>query len=378
MLIAVPRETTPGETRVAMTPDAARRVVDDERALRVESGAGRGAGFADDDYREVGAEVAGDPEALYDGADVTLRVGPPRPMDDGHEADLLPSGSVLVGLLDPHGSADLFRRLAEGGVTAFSLELLPRITRAQRMDALSAMSTVAGYRAALIAAGSLDKFFPMLMTAAGTVSPARVFVLGAGVAGLQAIATCRRLGAEVEAFDIRPEVAEQVESLGADFVHLEEEGAELAEAGGGEGGYAGELSDEEQAREREMIGRHVAEADVVITTAQIPGGEAPTLVTADMVGDMRPGSVIVDLAGESGGNCELSRVGETVREGGVVIQAPTNLPASLPVHASQMYARNLTSFLDHIAPEGRVEVDLEDEIQEACCVTHDGDVRFEP
>lgn len=375
MLIAVPRETTPGETRVAMTPDAARRVVDDDRALRVESGAGRGAGFADDDYREVGAEVADGPEALCDGADVTLRVRPPRRLDDGHEAELLPSGSVLIGLLDPHGSADLFRRLADGGITAFSLELLPRITRAQRMDALSSMSTVAGYRAALIAAGSLDKFFPMLMTAAGTVSPARVFVLGAGVAGLQAIATCRRLGAEVEAFDIRPEVAEQVESLGADFVHLEEE--ELAEAGGGEGGYAGELSDEEQAREREMIGRHVAEADVVITTAQVPGGEAPTLVTAGMVGDMRPGSVIVDLAGESGGNCELSRAGETVREDGVVIQAPANLPASLPVHASQMYARNLTSFLDHIAPEGRVEIDLEDEIQEACCVTHDGDVRFE-
>lgn len=377
MLIAVPRETTPGETRVAMTPDAARRVVDEERALRVESGAGRGAGSADDDYREVGAEVADGPEALYDGADVTLRVRPPRQLDDGHEADLLPTGSVLIGLLDPHGSADLFRRLADGGITAFSLELLPRITRAQRMDALSSMSTVAGYRAALIAAGSLDKFFPMLMTAAGTVSPARVFVLGAGVAGLQAIATCRRLGAEVEAFDIRPEVAEQVESLGADFVHLEEEGEELAEAGGGEGGYAGELSDEEQAREREMIGRHVAEADVVITTAQVPGGEAPTLVTAGMVRDMRPGSVIVDLAGESGGNCELSRAGETVRESGVVIQAPANLPASLPVHASQMYARNLTSFLDHIAPEGRVEIDLEDEIQEACCVTHDGDVRFE-
>ncbi len=376
MLIAVPREATQDETRVAMTPDAARRVVDEERTLRVESGAGDGGGFSDDDYREIGAEVADDPESLYEGADVTLRVRPPRELDDGHEADLLPSGSVLIGLLDPHGSADLFRRLADGGVTAFSLELLPRITRAQRMDALSSMSTVAGYRAALMAAGSLDKFFPMLMTAAGTVSPAQVFVLGAGVAGLQAIATCRRLGAEVEAFDIRPEVAEQVESLGADFVHLEEEDEDLAEAAG-EGGYAGELSDEEQAREREMIGRHVAGADVVITTAQVPGGKAPTLVTSEMVGDMRPGSVIVDLAGESGGNCELSQVGETVRESGVVIRAPTDLPASLPVHASQMYARNLTSFLDHIAPEGHVEIDLEDEIQEACCVTHDGDVRFE-
>lgn len=378
MLIAVPRETTPGETRVAMTPDAARRVVDEQRELRLESGAGERAGFDDAAYREVGAEVADGPRALHEGADVVLRVRPPRPLDDGHEADLLPDGSVLVGLLDPHGSADLFRRLADRNVTAYSLELLPRITRAQRMDALSSMSTVAGYKAALVAANSLDKFFPMLMTAAGTVSPAKVFVLGAGVAGLQAIATCRRLGAEVEAFDIRPEVAEQVESLGADFVHLEEEDEELAGAGGGEGGYAEELSDEEQAREREMIGRHVAEADVVITTAQVPGGKAPTLVTAEMVGDMRPGSVIVDLAGESGGNCELTRTGETVREHGVVIRAPANLPASLPVHASQMYARNLTSFLDHIAPEGRVEIDLEDEIQEACCVTHDGDVRFEP
>lgn len=378
MLIAVPRETTPGETRVAMTPDAARRIVDDERELRVQAGAGAGAGVADDEYREVGARVADGPEALHDGADVTLRVRPPRQLDGGHEADLLPPGSVLVGLLDPHGSAALFRRLADRDVTAFSLELLPRITRAQRMDALSSMSTVAGYRAALLAAGSLDKFFPMLMTAAGTVSPAQVFVLGAGVAGLQAIATCRRLGAEVEAFDIRPEVAEQVESLGADFVRLEEEGEGLAEAAGGEGGYAGELSDEEQAREREMIGRHVAEADVVITTALVPGGQAPTLVTAGMVADMRPGSVIVDLAGESGGNCELSRFGETVREGGVVIRAPANLPASLPAHASQMYARNLIAFLDHVAPEGRMEIDLDDEIQEACCVTHDGDVRFEP
>mgnify|MGYP006287995985 CR=1 FL=1 len=378
MLIAVPRETTPGETRVAMTPDAARRVVDEQRELRLESGAGERAGFDDAAYRDAGVEVADGPRALHEGADVVLRVRPPRPLDEGHEADLLPDGSVLVGLLDPHGSADLFRRLADRNVTAYSLELLPRITRAQRMDALSAMSTVAGYKAALIAADSLDKFFPMLMTAAGTVSPAKVFVLGAGVAGLQAIATCRRLGAEVEAFDIRPEVAEQVESLGADFVHLEEEGEELAGAGGGEGGYAGELSDEEQAREREMIGRHVAGADVVITTAQVPGGKAPTLVTAEMVGDMRPGSVIVDLAGESGGNCELTRPGETVREHGVAIRAPANLPASLPVHASQMYARNLTSFLDHIAPEGRVEIDLEDEIQEACCVTHDGDVRFEP
>jgi len=377
MLIAVPRETTPGETRVAMTPDAARRVLDEERELRVESGAGERAGFDDAAYRDVGADLADGPRALHQGADVVLRVRPPRPSDDGHEADLLPDGSVLVGLLDPHGSADLFRRLADRNVTAYSLELLPRITRAQRMDALSAMSTVAGYKAALIAADSLDKFFPMLMTAAGTVSPAKVFVLGAGVAGLQAIATCRRLGAEVEAFDIRPEVAEQVESLGADFVHLEEEDEELAGAGG-EGGYAGELSDEEQAREREMIGRHVAGADVVITTAQVPGGKAPILVTGEMVGDMRPGSVIVDLAGESGGNCELTRAGETVREHGVVIRAPANLPASLPVHASQMYARNLTSFLDHIAPEGRVEIDLEDEIQEACCVTHDGNVRFEP
>ncbi|MFB6368122.1 MAG: NAD(P)(+) transhydrogenase (Re/Si-specific) subunit alpha, partial [Gemmatimonadota bacterium] len=210
MLVVVPGETTPGETRVAMTPDAARRIVDDDLSLRVEAGAGEDAGIEDADYRDVGVEVAGG-DALYDGADAVLRVRPPRPLEDGHEADRLPEGSVLIGLLDPHGSADLFRRLAGRNVTAFSLELLPRITRAQRMDALSSMSTVAGYKAALIAAGSLDKFFPMLMTAAGTVTPADVFVLGAGVAGLQAIATCRRLGAEVEAFDIRPEVAEQVE-----------------------------------------------------------------------------------------------------------------------------------------------------------------------
>lgn len=359
-----------------MTPKALRRLADGPYEVAVESGAGEAASFADADYRDAGAEVADGLEDLAAGAAVMLKVRPPREREDGrHEADGLPGGAALVGLLDPHGHPDALERLAGRGVTAFSLELLPRITRAQRMDALSSMATVAGYKAALIGAGSLGKFFPMLMTAAGTVSPARVLVLGAGVAGLQAIATAKRLGAQVEAFDIRPEVKEQVESLGATFVEVEEEGELAAE---GEGGYAEELTDEEQARERELIGLHVAGADVVITTAQVPGGRAPLLVTEAMVRDMGPGSVIVDLAGESGGNCEVSRLGESVKKHEVIVHSPVNLPASLPVHASQMYARNISSFLQHLAPEGEVVVDLDDEILDACCVVHDGEVRFQP
>jgi NAD(P) transhydrogenase subunit alpha len=373
--VAVPRETAPGETRVALTPDVVRREADDHE-VRIEASAGEAATFADGAYRDAGAEVIGDAARLLGDADAVLKVGPPRARDDGaDEAGLIAEGAVLVGLLDPHGSRDLFRRLADRGVTALSLELLPRITRAQSMDALSSMATVAGYKAALLAADSLVKFFPMLTTAAGTIRPAKVLVLGAGVAGLQAIATARRLGARVEAFDIRPEVKEQVESLGATFVEWEDEDEDVAT----EDGYATEVSEETEARERELIGRHAAEADVVITTAQVPGGKAPTLVTAEMVEDMDAGSVIVDLAGASGGNCEVAEPGRTREHAGVTVHSPLNLPAAVPLHASQMFARNVTSLLNHVTDEeGRPTIDLDDEIVDAVCVVHGGEVRWEP
>lgn len=374
MRIAVPRETVPGETRVALTPDAAGRLTGEGHEVVLERDAGRRATFPDRAYRDAGAGIAAEPEELLAGADAVLKVGPPRRRNDAgpHEADLLPAGSLLAGFLRPHAEGETLRRLAGAGVTALAIELMPRITRAQRMDALSSMSTVAGYRATLLAAGSLPRFFPMLMTAAGTISPARVLVLGAGVAGLQAIATSRRLGAVVEAFDIRPEVKEQVESLGATFV--EWEGEEEASA---EGGYAAEVSGETEERERELIARHVADADVVITTALVPGRPAPVLVTADMVEAMRPGSVILDLAAEAGGNCELTEPGEAVDRSGVTVHGPENLPASLPYHASRMYAQNLSALLEHLAPEGTLRIDLEDRITAACCVTHGGEVRYE-
>ena len=372
MIVGVASERVAGETRVALTPDAVERLVGQGHAVRVESGAGRRASFGDGEYRDAGAEVADDAAGALAGADAVLTVRPPGP----ESREPIDGGALLVGLLDPYGSADLFRGLADRGVDALSLELMPRITRAQSMDALSAMATVAGYKAALLAADSTVKFFPMLTTAAGTIRPARVLVLGAGVAGLQAIATARRLGARVEAFDIRPEVKEQVESLGADFLEWEEEpGEEVAT----EGGYATEVSEETEAREREMIGRHAADADAVITTAQVPGGRAPTLITREMVEDMRPGSVIVDLAGASGGNCEVSRGGETVEHAGVTVHAPLNLPASLPYHASRMLARNFTEVLKHVTDEeGRPRLDVEDEIVDAVCVVLDGEVRWRP
>lgn len=371
VIVGVGAERAAGETRVALTPDAVERLTGDGHTVRVESGAGRSAAFSDEEYREAGAEVVDDAAGALGGADAVLSVGPPSP--DALEP--VDRGALLVGLLDPHGSAELFRELASREIDALSLELLPRITRAQSMDALSAMATVGGYKAALLAADASVKFFPMLTTAAGTIRPARVLVLGAGVAGLQAIATARRLGARVEAFDIRPEVKEQVESLGADFLEWEDEGEEVAT----EGGYATEVSEETEAREREMIGRHAVEADAVITTAQVPGGKAPTLITREMVEDMRAGSVIVDLAGASGGNCEMSRPGETVEHEGVVVHAPLNLPASLPYHASRMLARNFTTVLSHVVDdEGRPRLDTDDEIVDAICVTLDGSVRWEP
>jgi H+-translocating NAD(P) transhydrogenase subunit alpha len=366
MKVGVPKETASGERRVALVPDSTRRLVDAGVEVAVEAGAGADAGFLDGAYEETGAAIVAD---AFAGTDVVAKVQ----MPSDEEVTKLAAGQLLIAFLQPLVNAELVRALAGRGVTAFSMDAIPRITRAQPMDALSSQSTVAGYKGTLIAADHLPKFMPMLTTAAGTIPPARVLVLGAGVAGLQAIATARRLGAVVSAFDVRPAVKEQVESLGATFLELDVEGAE------GTGGYAVALSEDQHEREQELIARHVGESDAVITTALIPGRPAPVLVTADAARGMRPGSVIVDLAAEAGGNCELTRPGETVVEGGVTIVGELNLPSTMPLHASQMYSRNVWTLLNHLLGGGtELALDFEDEITRETCVAHDGKVLKEP
>ncbi len=347
-----------------MVPEVVPKLTGPGLELAVEAGAGEAAGFRDDAYRQAGAEVVADRAALLGAADVVFKVQPPTP----DEVRLLKKDGILLSFLQPafHGAA--ITALAERGVTAFSVDLLPRISRAQSMDALSSQASLAGYKAVLMAAGRLGKFFPMLMTAAGTIAPARVLVLGAGVAGLQAIATARRLGAVVEAYDVRPAVKEEVQSLGATFVELPLEAQE------GQGGYAREQSEEFLTKQRELLGERVAAADVVITTAAVPGRKAPVLVTADMVRGMRAGSVIVDLAAETGGNCELTRPGEVADVGGVWIDGTRNVPSTVAFHASQLYARNLTNLLLHLVKDGKVELDFDDEITKSACVTYGGQV----
>jgi H+-translocating NAD(P) transhydrogenase subunit alpha len=356
--VVVPKETEAGERRVALIPDSVGRLVGAGFAIGVEQGAGELAGFADAEYAAVGAEVVARSE-LYAKAEAVVRVG--RPSAD--EIAELGPGTVLVAFLSPLADPEGIERLATQGVVAFAMESLPRITRAQSMDALSSQANVAGYKAALIAADRLPRFFPLLMTAAGTVAPAKVLVLGAGVAGLQAIATARRLGAVITAFDVRPVVREQVESLGATFLDL---GVRSEET---EGGYAGELSEEEQRRQQEVLTEQIPAFDVVITTALVPGRPAPKLIPASAVRGMRQGSVIVDLAAEAGGNCELTEPGKEVEREGVTIVGPTNLAAAMPYHASQLYSRNITAVLQHLAPDGELVLDFEDEITAGACVT---------
>lgn len=360
--VGIPRETAPGERRVALTPDAAARLVKAGVAVVVERGAGEPASFTADAYREAGA-TEGDPWST----DLVAKVQKPSADEIGR----LREGGALVALLAASTNPDLLRQLAGRRVTAFSLELLPRITRAQSMDVLSSQATVGGYKAVLLAAEAASRFFPMLVTAAGTLSPARVLVLGAGVAGLQAIATARRLGAVVSAFDVRPVVKEQVESLGATFLQME-----IKEQAEGAGGYAKELAADTQRRLLDFLAGHVQGTDVVITTAQIPGKPAPKLITAAAVAGMKPGSVIVDLAAEAGGNCELTEAGTEVVHHGVRILGPVNLPATMPFHASQMYGRNVATFVQHLVKDGQLNVDLTDEITAATCVTHAGSVRL--
>jgi NAD(P) transhydrogenase subunit alpha len=371
MKLGVPREIRPEETRVALVPESCARLAKAGFEVAVESGAGERAGFADQSYRDAGAAVEPDAEGVYDGAGMVLKVQPPchDARRGAHEVDAMAAGTLLLSGLVPSRELDSLRRLAERGVTAFSTDTIPRITRAQSMDVLSSMASLAGYRAVLLASVALPRYFPMLMTAAGTVLPARVFVIGAGVAGLQAIATARRLGATVEATDTRPAVKEQVESLGARFVGVEG-GAAAQDARG----YAAQLSPEFYERQAELIARHCASADVVITTALIGGVEAPKLVSGAMVARMRPGSVIVDLAAPGGGNCELSRPGQRVVSHGVTLLAPLNLPAEMPCHASLLLSRNLAAFVLAFARDGGFVLDLEDEIQRGAVVTHAGRV----
>ena len=369
MNIAIPRETLDGEQRVALVPDMAKRLAGSGVTVRVEQGAGVAAGFPDALYTDAGAEVVADTASLWGGADIVAKIQMPRQVAGGHEVDQLREGATLIGLLQPHRDHDAVRRLAGRKVTAFSLDLLPRITRAQSMDVLSSMSTVTGYKAVLLGAASVGKFFPMLVTAAGTIAPSKVLIMGAGVAGLQAIATARRLGAVVRAFDVRPAVKEQVESLGAKFLEIEAiEDAETA------GGYAKELSEEQNKRIRELTHEAAKDADVIITTALIPGRPAPLLITEEMVRDMRPGSVVVDLAAEAGGNCALTKPGEDVTVGGVRILGPVNLASTMPTHASQMYSKNVTTFLNHILEEGNLKLDFDDEITSDTCITRDGNI----
>ena len=364
MKIGVPKETTPGERRVALVPETVSRLAKSGNTVVVERGAGEASSFPDRLYADAGATI-GDPYA----AELVVKVQ--KPSDD--ELARLHEGTVLIAFLQPLTQHDLVRELARRRITALSMDAIPRITRAQPMDALSSQATVAGYKAVVVAAAALPKFFPMLTTAAGTIAPAKAFVIGAGVAGLQAIATARRLGAVVEAFDTRPIVKEQVQSLGAKFLEVD-----LGETGEGTGGYAKELSEEAHRKEVELLAKAVKENDIVITTAAIPGRPAPKLITADMVRSMRPGSVIVDLAAETGGNCELTRPGEVSVVDGVRIDGTTNFPSTMPYHASQMYSRNVASLLGlMLAKDGTLNVDMNDDVVKGTVITKDGEVVHE-
>ncbi len=357
----MPRERAADERRVALVPEVVARLVPGGFDILVERGAGAAASFPDGAYEEAGARLV---EDVYGESEAVVRVQ--KPSED--EAARLRDGQILIAFLQPLTDADGIAGLESRGVIAFAMEAIPRITRAQPMDALSSQATVSGYKAILLAADRLPKFFPMLMTAAGTVAPAKVLVLGAGVAGLQAVATARRLGAVVTGFDVRPVVREQIESLGANWLDLGVVGRETA------GGYAQELSEEEQRRQQEELEARLPEFDVVITTALIPGRDAPRLIPAGAVAAMRPGSVIVDLAAEAGGNCELTEPGEEVVREGVTIVGLTNLPSSMPYHASQLYARNVAALLQHLAPEGQLALDFDDEITAGACVTRKHEV----
>ncbi|MBI4592854.1 MAG: Re/Si-specific NAD(P)(+) transhydrogenase subunit alpha [Candidatus Rokubacteria bacterium] len=377
MKVGVPKEIVPGERRVALVPETVARLVKAKVDVVIQAGAGEEAFLPDADYRAAGATLAPDAAALFGQADVVLKIQRPVRNESAgkHEVDLLHEGAVLIAFLQPLVNHDLVRMLAARRVTSFSMDAIPRITRAQKMDALSSQATVAGYQAVLIAAGRLPKFFPMLTTAAGTVSPAKLLVVGAGVAGLQAIATARRLGAVVSAYDTRPAVKEQVQSLGARFVEIELGTQDTEEVGG----YAKALAEDVLRRQQELLAKTVAESDVVITTAQVPGKRAPIIVPDAVLQRMRPGSVIVDLAAEQGGNVEGTEAGREVVRHGVLVCGPVNLPSSIPVHGSQMYSRNIHALLSEmIDKEGKLSLNFEDQVIKESCITHAGRVVHGP
>ena len=375
MQIAVLRETYPGEQRVALVPAVVGQLIKKEWQVLVESGAGQAAGFADDHYTSAGATIASDRSSIFQQADVILQV---RSLGANPESgrgilDLLRPGQVVIGMCDPLGNPQAVKDLADTKAIVFAMEMIPRITRAQSMDVLSSMATIAGYKAVMLAANQLPKLFPMLMTAAGTLVPAKVLVIGAGVAGLQAIASAKRLGAVVQAYDVRPAVKEQIESLGGKFVELDLDTADSED----KGGYAKQLTDEQVKKQQQQLADIVAECDVCITTAAIPGKPSPLLITADGVRRMAAGSVIVDLAAERGGNCELTKPDQTIVDNGVTIIGPTNLPSEIPQHASQMYAKNLVTFLDLLVKEGELDIDFNDEVIRDTLAAKDGQVQNE-
>ena len=365
--VAVAKETGNGENRVALIPDTVERLRRAGMDVRIQSGAGGKAGYPDGEYERAGATLVTDDEALWKSADIVLRVGPP----ELGQVRCMRKGGLLIGFLDPHRNLELMLTLRDRNVTAFAMELIPRTTRAQAMDALSSQRSVAGYRGAILAAECYGRFFPMLTTPTGTVRPATVLTIGAGVAGLQAIATARRLGAVVEASDVRAAAREQVESLGGRFIAPEVD-AEAA------GGYARELDNQERKAQRELLAQHVARAHAVITTAEIPGQPAPRIVSAEMVERMRPGSVVIDLAASSGGNCALTKPGQRVRHRGVLIYGPRNAAAEMAPQASELYARNLYHLLMLLAPEGELRLDWEDDILAESCLSHGGEFRYAP
>ena len=366
MKIVVLRETQPGEARIALMPESIKKLIALKATVQVESGAGLAAARNDEEFRQAGAEISSDRNELLSSADVWACVNRPREEDFA----LMHEGAVVIGFLRPLDEPGALVPALDRGLTTFSMELVPRITRAQSMDALSSMATVAGYKAVVIGAAHIPRMFPLLMTAAGTVPPAKVLVLGAGVAGLQAIATARRLGAVVEGYDVRAAAGEQVKSLGATFLEVDLGGIKTEDAGG----YAVELSEEAMNRGRALIAEHAKAADLVITTAQVPGRRAPLLLSEEAVQGMKRGSMIIDLAGATGGNCALSKADETIEHNGVTIFAPTNLPATVPVHAIQLYSRNVTAFLTPMIKDGELSIDMNDDVVGPSCVTHQKEI----
>jgi H+-translocating NAD(P) transhydrogenase subunit alpha len=366
MKVAVVKEAAPEERRVSLIPDAVGRLVKQQLSITVEAGAGERAYFSDEAYRAAGAEVSADGERLWQDSDIILKVGLLQPQ----EIDRMHGGQIFIGFLNPLNRPETIQRLAEKGVTALAMEMVPRTTRAQVMDALSSQASISGYKAVLMGAELLPKYLPMLTTAAGTIAPAKVFVIGAGVAGLQAIATARRLGAMIEAFDIRPQVKEEIQSLGAKFVEVP-----IGENTVADNGYAKEVSQQAKDLTRETIAQHVYAADLVITTAQIPGRPAPQMIDAEMVSRMKPGAVIVDLAAESGGNCAYTEAGRTVVHHNVTIVGAVNLPATAPIHASQLYAKNVSALLLHHLRDGKFQLDFADDITDNTCIAHAGEIR---